>query len=185
MNTLTTRYDVTEKNSRLFSISVEKTTFIESVAFVTTQTEFVTLSQIACTDWIEEEVFELNYIFTDTQRSKNLMVKVTIGRGDESLPSLCERFPQAEVMERDLHEMYGIGFEGNTTLYPFVLEGWQDIPPLRREFDTLAFVHEHFDFQGGRDDNKDVKVEQKRRREEAKKLKAQHETAPTGGTDGN
>ena len=101
------------------------------------------------------------------------MLKFTLGREYESTLSVTTLFPQAEVMERDLHEMYGIGFEGNETLYDFVLEQWNDLPPLRREFDTLAFVHENFAFKGGREDNKDVKVEQKRRREEAKKLKAQ------------
>jgi len=180
MNHLKTRYDVTEKNSRLFAISVEADRWQEAVDFVTAQTEFVTLSQIACTDWIEEDIFMLTYLFTDESRSKNLMLQVTLGREDARFPSLSHRFPQAEVMERDLHEMYGIDFVGNDTLYPFVLEGWRDLPPLRRDFDTLAFVHEHFNFQRGRDDNKDVKVEQKRRREEAKRLKAAQEEAKHG-----
>ena len=74
-------------------------------------------------------------------------------------------------MERDLHEMFGIKFIGNDTLYDFALENWNEIPPLRREFDTLAYVNEHFDFRGGRDDNKDTKAEAKRRKLEAKKLK--------------
>ena len=181
MNTLSTRYDVTEKNARLFSIQVDtREAWREAIDFVTTHTPFVTLSQIACADWIEEEIFLLTYLFTDHARSQNLMLKVAIGRDGEGLPSLSSRFPQAEVMERDLHEMYGIAFEGNNTLHEFVLEGWEELPPLRREFDTLAYVHEHYDFQRGREDNKDVKVEQKRRREEAKRLKAAEEEAPHG-----
>jgi len=175
MTYLNEQSDVTETNPRLFAIGIEASSLSETIDAVTTHTEFVTLAQIACADWIEEEHFELTYLFTDDARSKNLMVKVTITRDDPSLPSLSARFPQAEVMERDLHEMYGIDFEGNTTLYDFVLEGWQEIPPMRREFDTLAYVHEHYDFQRGRTDNKDVKVEQKRRREEAKRLKAEAE----------
>jgi len=172
MNRLQEKYTVKEKNERLFEVTVPKEGFWEAIVFVSTQTEFVTLSQIACADWIEDEVFLLTYVMTNDTRSHNLMLKVMIGRESESMPTLLHLFPQAEVMERDLHEMYGIGFDGNPTLYDFVLEDWKDIPPLRREFDTLAFVHEHFAFKGGRDDNKDVKVEQKRRREEAKKLKA-------------
>ncbi len=182
MNALTTRYDVTEKNPRLFSIEVDtRDAWREAIDFVTTHTAFVTLSQITCADWIEEEVFRLTYLFTDRARSQNLMVQLPIRRDGEGLPSLSNRFPQAEVMERDLHEMYGIPFEGNDTLYPFVLEGWTDLPPLRREFDTLAYVHAHYDFQQGREDNKDVKVEQKRRREEAKRLKAEQEEASHDG----
>ena len=78
-------------------------------------------------------------------------------------------------MERDLHEMYGIEFVGNPTLYDFALEDWNEIPPMRREFDTLAYVNEKFDFRTGREDNRDVKAETKRRRAEAKKLKALQE----------
>ncbi len=172
MKNLQKSYQVTQKSERLFETTVPQTHFWEAMIHISTQTEFHTLSQIACTDWIEEEHFLLTYILTNDTRDLNLMLKITLGREYESMPSLVTRFPQAEIMERDLHEMYGIGFDGNETLYDFVLEQWNDLPPLRREFDTLAFVHEHFAFKGGRDDNKDVKTEQKRRREEAKKLKA-------------
>jgi NADH-quinone oxidoreductase subunit C len=172
MKNLQKTYEVTQKSERLFEVIVLETHFWETLLYISTQTEFNTLSQIACTDWIEEEHFLLTYILTNEARDQNLMLKVTLGREYESMPSVTTLFPQAEVMERDLHEMYGIGFEGNDTLYDFVLEQWHDLPPLRREFDTLAFVHEHFAFKGGREDNKDVKVEQKRRREEAKKQKA-------------
>ncbi len=172
MKNLQKTYEVTQKVERLFEVTVTQTDFWEAVLYISTQTEFNTLSQIACADWIEEEHFLLTYILTTDARDKNLMLKLTLGREYESMPSVMTLFPQAEVMERDLHEMYGIGFEGNETLYDFVLEQWHDLPPLRREFDTLAFVHEHFAFKGGREDNKDVKVEQKRRREEAKKQKA-------------
>ena len=175
MKNLQKSYKVTQKSERLFEVMVPQSHFLEAISHISTQTEFHTLSQIACTDWIEEEHFLLTYILTNDARTGNLMLKTTLGREYESMPSLIVHFPQAEVMERDLHEMYGIGFDGNETLYDFVLEQWSDLPPLRREFDTLAFVHEHFAFKGGRDDNKDVKIEQKRRREEAKKQKALEE----------
>lgn len=97
------------------------------------------------------------------------MVEISIARDNSSIPTLMKLFPQAEVMERDLHEMYGMDFIGNPTLYDFALEDWKEIPPLRREFDTLEYVNSNFEFRKGREDNKDVKVEMKRRRAEAKK----------------
>ncbi|HIP61876.1 MAG TPA: NADH-quinone oxidoreductase subunit C [Sulfurovum sp.] len=172
MNALRDRHEVTQKNDKLFEIRVTKDELMQTIAFLRADTDFMTLSQIACTDWIEDEIFLLNYIFTSKNRDKNLMIKVTISRDGESMPSIHADSPQAEVMERDLHEMYGIVFDGNDTLYDFSLEDWKGIPPLRRDFDTLEFVNANFDFKGGRDDNKDVKVELKRRREEAKKQKA-------------
>ncbi len=172
MNTQKDLYPIRQKSERLFETTVPQAHFWDAILRITTQTEFDTLALIACTDWIEAGHFLLTYILTNSARSHNLMLKTTLGRDHASMPSVFARFPQAEVMERDIHEMYGIGFDGNETLYDFVLEAWHDLPPLRREFDTLAFVHDHFTFQKGRDDNKDVKAEQKRRREAAKKRKA-------------
>jgi len=164
-------YEIVEKGSRLYKLQIESDKLIEILSYISINSNFITLSQIACTDWIEDEVFSLNYILTTKERDKNLMVEVRIGRVHCSLPTLLTLYPQAQVMERDLHEMYGINFRGNDTLYDFALENWNEIPPLRREFDTLAYVNEHFDFRIGREDNKDVKVEVKRRKAQAKELK--------------
>ncbi len=168
------KYIVCQKNKNLFNIKVENKELLNSIDFLNNN-GFITLSQITCTDWIEDEVFSINYNLTTELRDINLFVQLDINRDDETLPTLENIFPQAQIMERDLHEMYGIEFIGNDTLYDFALENWNEIPPLRREFDTLAFVNEHFDFRGGRDDNKDTKLETKRRKEEAKKLKAMEE----------
>ena len=165
---------VCQKSTTLFSIKISKNELLNSIEFLG-QNGFITLSQITCTDWIEDDIFGINYNLTTEIKDINLFVQIDINRDNGNLPTLLNIYPQAEVMERDLHEMYGIKFDGNDTLYDFALENWKDIPPLRREFDTLAFVKEHFDFRGGRDDNKDTKVETKRRKEEAKKLKAMEE----------
>lgn len=167
-------YIVCQKSKNLFSIKIKNKELFNTVDFLTSN-GFITLNHITCTDWIEDDIFSLNYNFTTKQKDTNLFVQVNIDRDKENINSLYTFFPQAEVMERDLHEMYGIQFIGNNTLYDFALENWNEIPPLRREFDTLAYVNEHFDFRGGRDDNKDTKAEIKRRKAETKKLKAQKE----------
>ncbi len=165
------RYEVIEKSNTLFKIKIDAKELVSTIDFISMNSSFITLAQITCVDWIEDEIFSLNYILTTNMRDKNLMLEVDIGRENSSLATLLNIFPQAEVMERDLHEMYGIDFVGNRTLYDFALENWNDIPPLRREFDSLAYVNENFNFRSGREDNKDVKVEMKRRRAEAKRLK--------------
>lgn len=175
INFLKERYGIQEKGARLFKMKVNENELISTIQFIVSNSNFITLSQITCTDWIEDAIFSLNYILTTETRDKNLMVEVDIAREESCLPTLLTLFPQAEVMERDLHEMYGIKFKDNPTLYDFALENWHNTPPLRREFDTLAYVNEQFNFRSGREDNKDVKVEIKRRRAEAKKLKALQE----------
>ena len=165
------KFIVCQKTATLFSIKIDNKELISSIDFLISH-GFITLVQISCTDWIEDDIFSLNYNLTTSKRDINLFVQIDINRDNESINTLQNIFPQAQVMERDLHEMYGIKFIGNDTLGDFSLENWKEIPPLRREFDTLAYVNEHFNFRGGRDDNKDTKAETKRRKAEAKALKA-------------
>ncbi len=101
------------------------------------------------------------------------MVQTMIGREEAHIDSLTFAFKQAEIMERDLHEMYGIDFPGNDNLVELSLENWVHTPPLRREFDTLEFVNKHLTFREGRDDNMDVKKEMKRLRALKKAAKAE------------
>jgi NADH-quinone oxidoreductase subunit C len=47
--------------------------------------------------------------------------------------------------------MYGIRFPGSPRLdEDFCLEGWDQIPPMRREFDTKKFSEERFGHREGR-----------------------------------
>jgi len=145
----------------------------ELIGFIGNNYEYKTLNAITCTDWIEEEHFALTYIITTLDRKSTFMVQTMINRNDAHINSLVNDFAQAEIMERDLHEMYGIDFVGNKNLKELSLENWVHTPPLRREFDTLEFVNEHLTFREGRDDNLDVKVEMKRIRAEKKAAKAE------------
>lgn len=129
---------------------------------------FVTLETIACTDWMEDGVFCLTYVLETAERDRSLGVQVHIGREGEGIATAIPLWPQAEIFERELHEMFGIPIEGHPSLVDFMLEGWTGIPPMRREFDTLKFVEETYEMRPGREDNQDVR-EAIRKRKEAKK----------------
>jgi NADH-quinone oxidoreductase subunit C len=141
---------------------------------------FLTLTTIACTDWIEDGVFCLTYVLESAERDRCLGVQIHIGRTGEGVDTCLHLWPQAEIFERELHEMYGIPFAGHPSLVDFMLEGWTQLPPMRREFDTLKFVQETFEMRGGRDDNLDVRTEI-RRRKEAKRTQKQALELPAGG----
>ena len=111
------------------------------------------------------------------------MVQTFISRDKSQFPTISHHFLQAQIMERDLSEMYGIDFIGNKNLKELSLENWIHTPPLRREFDTLKFVNEHLSFRDGRDDNMDVKAEMKRLRA-LKKAKKEQEKRAKEAKDG-
>jgi len=163
------------KRADLAKINVSRFKIFELIDFLVDRYDYVTLNAIACADWIEEEHFAMSYMLTTGDRKHTFMVQTMILRENAHIDSLTNRFKQAEIMERDLHEMYGIDFPGNNNLVELSLENWVHTPPLRREFDTLEFVNNHLTFREGRDDNVDVKVEMKRLRALKKAAKAEKE----------
>nr|MBL0721750.1 NADH-quinone oxidoreductase subunit C [Sulfurovaceae bacterium] len=159
------------KRDDLSKVIVKKDRLFELINLLRLDYSYVTLNAITCADWIEDGHFALSYILTTEDRRDTIMVQTLIGR-DSVFNTISHIFKQAEIMERDLHEMYGIKFIGNKNLKELSLENWIHTPPLRREFDTLKFVNENLTFRDGRDDNIDTKIETKRLRalKKAKKL---------------
>ena len=157
-------FDVEVKRDDLYKVNVNYDRVFELIDFIGNNYEFKTLNAITCTDWIEDEHFAITYILTTLDRKHSFMVQTMVNRNNTKVKSLTDKFAQAEIMERDLHEMYGIDFVGNNNLKELSLENWVHTPPLRREFDTLEFVNEHLTFRDGRDDNVDTKAEAKRLR---------------------
>jgi len=53
-----------------------------------------------------------------------------------------------------LREMFGIDFPDSPRVNEdFILEGWRDIPPYRRDFDTKAFSDKFYKQRPGRKTN--------------------------------
>jgi len=53
-------------------------------------------------------------------------------------------WPTARFYERDIHEFFGVKFDGNDDMKPLILENWKDIPPMRKDFDPHKFSKENF-----------------------------------------
>ncbi len=174
--------DVEVKRNDLYKVGIRRDRLVELIHMLRDEYGYKTLNAITCTDWIEEGHFALTYILTTEDRRHTFMIQTMINREDAHIKSFSHEFKQAEIMERDLHEMYGIDFPGNENLKELSLENWVHTPPLRREFDTLEFVNNNLTFREGRDDNVDTKAETKRlralkkaKKEAAKKAKEEAE----------
>ncbi len=169
--------NVIVKRDDLYKVTIKYERVFELIYMLGNEYDYKTLNAITCTDWIEEGHFALTYIVTNLDRTKTFMIQTMVNREETKVKSLSNEFKQAQIMERDLAEMYGIDFVGNENLKELSLENWVHTPPLRREFDSLEFVNNHLVFREGRDDNIDTKAEAKRlralkkaKKEVAKKL---------------
>lgn len=112
------------------------------------------LALASCVDWIEENEFELVYILAPymqsneeyTDREKvHFIVKTRISRENPRFETITGLFQNAEPHEREIHELFGINFEGHKRLTPLLLEREYEIPPFRKDFDTRTYVKDVFD----------------------------------------
>ena len=109
------------------------------------------LALISCVDWIEKGEFELVYIVGSygapehQSASVQVILKTKISRENPQVSTVISVFKNAEPYERELHELYGINFEGHPRLRPLLLERKYKIPPFRKDFDTRKYVEETFD----------------------------------------
>ncbi len=108
---------------------------------------FVHLSAISCVDWIDEGVFELVYHLWSYEQNQLLSAHVRIDREKARFQSIYDLYRPAGFFERDIHEMYGVYFEGAPDMGRFILTEWNGPPPMRKEFDSEAFVEENFNWQ--------------------------------------
>ena len=75
-------------------------------------------------------------------------------RDNTSMESIHDLWPTAATYQRELREMFGIDFPDSPRVNEdFILEGWIDIPPYRRDFDTLQYSQETYPERPARETN--------------------------------
>ncbi|MBW2702099.1 MAG: NADH-quinone oxidoreductase subunit C [Deltaproteobacteria bacterium] len=105
---------------------------------------FAHLSLISCVDWIDDGELELCYHVWSQEQKIHAIVKTRIHRDSAHFISIIPIFQHAQTYEREIHEMFGVHFEGNPRLIPFLLEHWEDIPPMRKDFDLRKYAKDRF-----------------------------------------
>jgi NADH-quinone oxidoreductase subunit C len=102
---------------------------------------FTHLVLLTAVDWLEEGLFQLTYLLSNRTPGARHRPARLIPRQAASMESIHDLWPTAATYQRELREMFGIDFPGSPRLHEeFILEGWNDIPPYRRDFDTLKYA---------------------------------------------
>ena len=131
--------------------------------FLKNQQGFIHLNHISCVDWIAEKQFELVYIVWNPETKLTVMVHTRIDRENPVMENIDTIWDQANTYEREFREMFGIEFPGLVGRKEFILEDWDDIPPMRKDFDSQAYAKENFNTRPGREDAQDVREAIQRR----------------------
>ena len=83
-----------------------------------------------------EAQFDIVYILYSFRNNEHIRVKTQIKDGD-TLRSVVGIWPTANWLEREVHDMFGIGFEGHPELKRILLpDGWKG-HPLRKDYPIL------------------------------------------------
>ena len=133
-------------------VNVKKDQILAVLSFLKDR-GFDHLALISCVDWIEDNEFELVYILAPymqsneeyTDREKvHLIVKIRIPREKPQFETITNLFQNAEPYEREIHELFGVVFEGHKRLTPLFLDRWKQMPPFRKDFNTREYVKKTF-----------------------------------------
>ena len=102
--------------------------------------EYQQLMEIAGVDYPERaERFDVNYCLLSLTRNRRIKVKVTT---DEAtlVPSVTGLWPVAGWLEREVFDMYGVGFSGNEDLRRILTDYGFEGYPFRKDFPLTGHV---------------------------------------------
>ena len=112
---------------------------------------FTQLIFLTAVDRLEDGQFQLTYMLADVSSHQNLGVRVRIDRQNATMTSVAHLWRHAKTYQRELKEMFGIDFPGSPGVDdPLILEGWDELPPMRRDFDTRAYSEKTYFPRPGR-----------------------------------
>jgi len=143
--------ELTEQRKDLAFVTVPAVHLRDTLLHLRDKEGFTHLVLLTAVDWLEEGQFQLTYLLNNRAAARDLGLRVMIPRNAATMDSIHDVWPTAATYQRELREMFGIDFPGSPRIEEeFILEGWNDIPPYRRDFDTLKYAQEAYAERPGR-----------------------------------
>lgn len=143
--------EIFEQRADLVFLTVPKEQTISLLTHMRDYEGFSHFVMMSVVDWIEDGYFQMTYIVNHPDEHADLVIRTYIGRENAQMESAHHLWQQVATYQREFYEMYGIDFPGSPRVHEsFILEGWDDIPPMRREFDTKKYSEETYFPRPGR-----------------------------------
>jgi len=148
------KYSLTDELFRredLAFVTVEKDSAVEFVTHLQRVEGYSHLVLLTAVDWLEDGKFQLTYLLNNPENMTDMGVRVLISREKAEMESMHHLWATIATYQRELKEMFGINFpESPRVDEPFILEGWHDLPPYRRDFDTKKYSEDTYFPRPGR-----------------------------------
>ena len=144
--------DHLEQRPDLLFLSMESKEVVETLTYLRDIENYQHLVMISAVDRLEDNVFQLTYLVHNYTDNIDIGIRTNIDRDHPVISSIHHLWPAAQVYQRELNELFGIDFPGSPRQdEPMMLEGWDNIPPMRRDFDTKKYSEETFFPREGRE----------------------------------
>ncbi len=122
-----------------YVLDVDKQEAHQTLAYLK-RAGFGQLSLLTCIDWIEQGTFQLIFILMHWELGHHLIVRALLDRENPEFTTITDIYPGAAYYEREVYEFFGVHFRGSAVYQkPLFLERWDDMPPLRKDFDPQAY----------------------------------------------
>jgi NADH-quinone oxidoreductase subunit C len=108
------------------------------------ENDFEFFSSISAIDFPDAKAIELVYHIWNEKSKILLNIKTEIKRKNPEIISISGIYACSQIHEREIHELFGIKFQGNPDLSELFLEGWQERPPFLKDFNSQDYVRENF-----------------------------------------
>lgn len=139
------------KGEPLRFVSIEKDGAVAYITHMRDVEGYKHLVFFTAIDYIEDSIFRLTYMLHNYDTHSDVGVQVDIDRTGATMQSIHHLWPHAATYQRELKEMFGIDFPSSPGVDDsFILEGWTEIPPMRREFDTKLYSEKTYFPRPGR-----------------------------------
>jgi NADH-quinone oxidoreductase subunit C len=97
--------------------------------------QFDMLTDVTAVDYLGEEPrFEMVYHLYSVPKNKRLRIKARVAESAPEIATLCELWPSANWMEREVWDLYGIRFTGHPDLRRILLYEEFQGHPLRKDY---------------------------------------------------
>lgn len=135
-------------------ITTQQSLAVEMITYLRDYEGFTHLVLLTAVDWIEDNLFQLTYLLNNPTLKCDLGVRVLISRETATMTTAHHLWAAMATYQRELKEMFGINFPDSPRVdESFILEGWDNIPPYRRDFDTKKYSEETYFPRAGRSTN--------------------------------
>jgi len=125
-------------------ITVKRDSIEDALRLLRDAHEYQQLMEIAGVDYPERaERFEVVYMLLSVTKNHRLLVKVN---ADElkAVPTVTTLWPVAGWLEREVYDLYGVLFAGNTDLRRILTDYGFEGHPFRKDFPLTGYQELHY-----------------------------------------